>query len=145
MFSAEPESPSFVEKAITSGRPFRRCAFAAIVTAVSVTPFASFARVFPVHGAMTIASIGSRGPSGSASAMVVTTCRPVICISRLMFSEAAPKRLSVSAAFSLIIGISSYFSVSLSASSNTRLYVQYEPHIAKPILFLFSMLIHPPR
>ena len=47
MFSAEPESPSFVEKAITSGRPFRRCAFAAIVTAVSVTPFASFARVFP--------------------------------------------------------------------------------------------------
>ena len=104
MFSAEPESPSFVDMAIIRGLPFLRCAFAAMVTALSVTPWASFARVLPVQGAMSSACIGSAGPSGSASAMVVTTSFPVKSISRRICSAAVPKRLSVSAAVSLMMG-----------------------------------------
>ena len=56
---------------------------------------------------MTSAAIGSFGPSGSASAIVVATGRCVISMRRFMFAAAVPKRLSVSAAFSLITGISS--------------------------------------
>ena len=108
MFSAEPESASFVEKAITSGRPLRRCALAAIVTALSVMPCASFASVLPVQGAISRASSPSAGPSGSASAIVVTTRRPPLSsMRRRMCAAAVPKRLSVSAALSLMIGISS--------------------------------------
>ena len=47
---------SFEQSAITSGRSARRCAFAVIVTAVSVIPLATFASVFPVHGAIISAS-----------------------------------------------------------------------------------------
>ena len=119
MFSAEPESPSLVEKAITSGLPFLRCALAAMVTALSVTPRASFARVFPVQGAMSRASIGADGPSGSASAMVVTTRFPVSSMSLRMCSAARPKRVSVSAAVSLMMGTSSYVPASLSAAAKT--------------------------
>ena len=67
MFSAEPESPSLVEKARTRGLPLRRWALAAMVTQLSVMPWASFARVLPVQGAITSASSGSLGPRGSAS------------------------------------------------------------------------------
>ena len=45
-------------------------AFTAIVTAVSVIPFAIFARVFPVHGATIKALSGIFGPSGSAASTV---------------------------------------------------------------------------
>ena len=103
MFSAEPDRPSFVEKAITSGRPFLRCALAAIVTAESVIPCASFARVLPVQGAISSASMGRAGPSGSASAIVVTTGSPVSSMRRRRFVTAVPKRVSVSAAVSLMI------------------------------------------
>ena len=82
MFGAEPVRPSFVEKAMTSGLPFLKCALAAMVTAVSVTPFDSFAMVFPVQGAMTSASMGVLGPRGSASAMAQTGARPVRANSR---------------------------------------------------------------
>ena len=50
------ESASFVEGAMISGLPFLRCAFAASVTDVSVTPQVSFARVLPVQGAIMSAS-----------------------------------------------------------------------------------------
>ena len=43
---------SLVDTDITSGLPFRRCAFAAMRTGVSVIPLASLARVLPVQGAM---------------------------------------------------------------------------------------------
>ena len=107
MFSAEPESPSLVEKAITRGLPFRRWALAAMATALSVMPWASFARVQPVQGAMSSASIGSRGPRGSASAMLATTGLPARVSRRRRFSSAEPKRVSVPAAVSLISGTSS--------------------------------------
>ena len=113
MFGAEPESPSFVENAMTSGRPFRRCALAAMVTAVSVMPWLSFAIVLPVHGAMTSASMGFDGPRGSASIMLSTGSLPVISRSRALKSAALPKRVSAFAAVSLIMGTSSYFSPSL--------------------------------
>ena len=55
---------------MTNGRLLRKCAFAAIVTAVSVMPFAILASVFPVHGLITRASSSILGPSGSASTML---------------------------------------------------------------------------
>ena len=67
MFSAEPESPSLVEKAITTGRPFRRWALAAMVTALSVIPWASFESVLPVHGAISSAYVQTRWPSRRSS------------------------------------------------------------------------------
>ena len=106
MFSAEPLRPSLVEKAITRGFPLRRCALAAIVTLLSVIPRASFARVLPVQGAISSASSGSFGPRGSASAMLVTTGRPASASRRRRCSRAVPKRLSVCAAVSLMMGIS---------------------------------------
>ena len=82
-------------------------------------PRDSFARVLPVQGAISRASMGALGPRGSASAMVVTTFFPLSSIRRLMFSAAVPKRVSVSAAFSLMIGTSSYCSASLAAAWNS--------------------------
>ena len=138
MFCAEPESPSFVENAMTSGRPFRRCALAAMVTAVSVMPWLSFAIVLPVHGAMTSASMGFDGPRGSASIMLSTGSLPVISRSRALKSAALPKRVSAFAAVSLIMGTSSYFSPSLPSWAKSFSYVQYEPQRAIPTLGLFT-------
>ncbi len=67
-------------------------------------PWASFARVLPVQGAISSASIGRAGPRGSASGIVVTTRFPVSSISFSICSTAVPKRLSVSAAVSDRIG-----------------------------------------
>ena len=61
---------SFDARAISIGRSHRRCAFAAMVTAVSVIPFAIFARVLPVQGAIIRYSRGFFGPSGSAAVTV---------------------------------------------------------------------------
>ena len=47
---------SLVDTEMTSGRPFRMWAFAAISTGVSVIPAASFARELPVQGAMIMIS-----------------------------------------------------------------------------------------
>ena len=52
MFFALAPSASFEDGAIKTGLPFLICAFAAIVTDVSVIPEASFESVFPVHGAI---------------------------------------------------------------------------------------------
>ena len=124
MFFAEPVRPSFVENAITSGLPFRRCAFAAMVTAVSVMPDASFAMVLPVHGAITSASMGILGPRGSASAMLQTGILPVSSKSLCLKPSAVPKRLSVPDAVSLMMGTSSYFSLKAPSSLNSFSYVQ---------------------
>ena len=62
-------SASLVEIEITSGRLFRKCAFAAINTGVSTMPASNFASVFPVQGAITITSRRALGPIGSASCM----------------------------------------------------------------------------
>ena len=70
-------SASLVDKEMTSGLLFRRCDFAAINTGVSEIPFASFDRVFPVHGAMTRISSMDFGPIGSASGMVRIGSFPV--------------------------------------------------------------------
>ena len=61
------------------------------------------------------ASSGRAGPRGSASAMVETTLLPLRAMSRRICSDAVPKRLSVSAAVSDIMGTISYFSASFSA------------------------------
>ena len=106
-----------MEKPITTGRPLRRCAFAAIVTALSVIPAASFAMVLPVQGAMTSTSKSLPGPTRSAAVMLRMTSRPVISSSRRMKPPARPKRLSVDAAVSLIRAVSSHSRLSRSAAA----------------------------
>ncbi len=71
MFSAEPESPSLVESAITTGRPLRRWALAAMAALLSLNPCASRARVLPVQGAISSASSGSLGPRGQFRGFMV--------------------------------------------------------------------------
>ena len=56
MFFRFAESASFDAKAKIIGLSQRKCAFAAIQTAVSVMPFAILASVFPVQGAIISAS-----------------------------------------------------------------------------------------
>jgi len=118
-------SASFVERATTSGRLFRKCAFAAIKTGVSDIPFASLDSVFPVQGAMTRMSNNAPGPIGSASGMVVIGFRPVISSARFRKSLQLPNRLSVVDAWSEKIGyrfapvVARFFN-----SSNTFWYVQ---------------------
>ena len=124
MFGAEPESASFVENAMTSGFEFLRCAFAAMVTAVSVMPWFIFAMVFPVQGAIMSASIGFAGPRGSASAIECTGCAPHSELRRDIKSADVPKRVSVAAAVSLMMGTSSYLSARTASCENSLSYVQ---------------------
>ena len=86
---------SFVEMEISSGLLFRRWAFAAIRTGVSVIPLASFAIVLPVQGKRTRMSSRLPGPMGSASDMVKRGLFPVIASAFFMKSSAFPKRLSM--------------------------------------------------
>ena len=83
--------------AITSGRLLRRCAFAAMVTGVSVMPHASFARVLPVAGAMMSASKGYFGPSGSAPTIERIGSRPQREVRVEISACACPKRVSETA------------------------------------------------
>ena len=53
--NADAPKPSLVDAASTRGLPLRRWALAAMVTAVSVMPWASLPRVLPVQGHTTIA------------------------------------------------------------------------------------------
>ena len=80
-------------------------ALAAIVTDVSLKPFANRASVLPVQGAMTSTSSSFWGPMGSAFWMEsMTRLSQMRSISR-MNSWAAPKRVSVSALFSEMMGV----------------------------------------
>ena len=78
MFLHDAPRASFVARDSITGMETRRADFTAIVTAVSVTAFAIFAAVFPVHGATSTASARRFGPMGSASAMVWIIFRPQI-------------------------------------------------------------------
>ena len=69
MFLALPARPSLVETASTTGRPFRKWDFAAMVTAVSAIPLANFPMVLPVAGAITSTSKSFFGPMGSTEGM----------------------------------------------------------------------------
>ena len=82
MFSAAADSPSLVEMAMSTGRPFLKWLFAAMVTGVSAIPCASFANVLPVQGAMTKTSNNLFGPMGSTSVSCVKGALPQICATR---------------------------------------------------------------
>ena len=95
MPAAAPASASFVDTAMSTGRPFRLWLLTASVGAVSYMPQASLPRVLPVQGAMTSTSRSFLGPMGSASSMVWMMGRPQSASSRARKSAAAPKRVSV--------------------------------------------------
>ena len=95
MFFAAALSPSLVATATTTGLSLRRWALTAMVTGVSVTPAASFARVLPVHGATTSTSSSFFGPMGSASRTLPITLCPVRLSTRAKKSSALPNRVSV--------------------------------------------------
>ena len=95
MFSRLALIASLEARAIKIGREVRICAFAAMHTTVSVIPFAIFASVFPVQGAIISASSGRLGPSGSASAIVRIGGLPVISDTLLIRSAHFPNRVSV--------------------------------------------------
>ena len=135
-------SASFVETARISGLSFLRCALAAIKTGVSVIPPHNFAIVFPVQGAMTIASRFPFGPIGSAACMERMPICPVISSICSVNTSAFPKRLSMVCTFSEKIGMMSIPSSTMSCMiSFIFSWVQKEPVIAKPILQLFSVSI----
>ena len=113
MFAKLADRASFDAKATSNGRSHRRWAFDAMVTAVSVMPQAILARVLPVQGAMTKASRGEAGPSGSAMAIVWMTGREQMAQIRSIRRAEVPNRVSVEYTHSLTIGCMSYpFSLS---------------------------------
>src|SRR5699024_572399 len=85
-------TPVLEATATTTGLSLRRCALAAMVTAVSVMPQASFPMVFPVQGAITSTSSSFFGPMGSASLTLPITVCPVIFSTAEINSSAVPKR-----------------------------------------------------
>ena len=70
------------------------------------------------------ASMGFAGPNGSASAMECTGSAPQSDLRREMKSADAPKRVSVAAAVSLMMGTSSYLSARTASCENSLSYVQ---------------------
>ena len=134
--AAEAESPSLVEGAMSTGRPLRKWALAAMVTLVSVIPLASFPRVFPVQGAIISRSSSFWGPMGSASLMVeMTRWSQMRIISRIR-SWASPNRVSAAAVYSDTMGITwANRAFTCSRASMARLWVQKEPHMANPTVF----------
>ena len=133
MFRAAPPSPSLVDTATTTGRPFRRCALAAMVTEVSAMPLANLARVLPVQGAMTSTSSSCLGPMGSASRTDSTAPWPQISSAACRKSAARPNRVSVAPVVSDRIG--TILGYSLAVSSMARMAfskVQNDPVRANP-------------
>ena len=98
---------SLLASAIKSGRLLRKCALAAIQTAGSVMPPASFASVFPVHGAIISASSGCLGPNVSVAVIVCKHALPQISEISRRSSSALPNLVSVEYAVSLRIGSTS--------------------------------------
>ena len=82
-------------------------ALAAMVTAVSLRPPASRARVLPVQGAMISTSNSFLGPMGSALGMVSMTRLSQMRSMSRRNSWAGPNRLSVPALFSETMGVTS--------------------------------------
>ena len=136
MFPRFWDIASFDASAIRRVLSHLRCAFAAIVTAVSVIPVASFANVFPVQGEIINPSRGRCGPSGSASFTVWIIELPVIFSTRLRSSSLSKKRVVVSYVLSLIIGRTSLPERTSSSSTETDFSkVQNEPQKAYPIIY----------
>ena len=94
MFPRFCDIESFDARAIRRGLSHLRCALAAIVTDVSVIPFAIFAMVFPVQGAIISSDKGDAAPSGSASSIVCIGLLPVMSVTVLISSFAEKKRVS---------------------------------------------------
>lgn len=125
MFFALPDRPSFVDMAINAGREFLMCALYAIVTDVSVMPWAIFESVQPVHGAIISRSSSFLGPIGSASFTVFIISFPVMRFTVSHSSRALPKRVSVEYTMLLIIGtMSAPMSASVCISRTARFMVQ---------------------
>ena len=103
-FSKLAARPSLVLTARITGFPARSMLFAPRVTGVSLMPWASFARVAPVQGAMIIAPAMFWGPRGSAPCSVSMGWLPVAAYRRIFQSAARPKRVSSPAALKLISG-----------------------------------------
>ena len=95
MFCKFADNASFEQSAITRGLSERKCAFADIVTVVSVIPLAILAKVLPVQGAIIKASRLIFGPSGSASTIEFMTLLPVIFSTFKIKSLFVPKRVDV--------------------------------------------------
>ena len=134
MFLALPLNASLVEMAIIKGFSFLKWDFAAMVTGVSVIPFASFAIVFPVAGAIIIISVIFFGPMGSAPCIVWIILFPVISSIWAIKSSALPNLVSNSYALYDIIGMTSAPSLTSSFIFGIVLEnVQKEPVKAKPI------------
>ena len=94
---------------------------------------ASFAIVFPVHGATIIISVSFLGPIGSASATDIMTRFPQIFSALFICSCAVPKRVSTVPALSDITGrISQPASRNASIAENALENVQNEPVIQNP-------------
>ena len=125
-----------MDTATTMGRALRRWLLAAMVTGVSAMLWESFARVFPVQGAMTRASSSFLGPMGSAWAMVVRGARPQISSAFARNSSGVPKRLETLSTAWEKMGITWYSSDSFFMTGNRLEKVQNEPHIAKPMVIL---------
>ena len=105
-----------------------------MVAVVSVMPFASFAAVLAVQGATTSRSSRFLGPSGSACAMLRIAGLPQISSNSATRSAAVPKRVSMAAACSEKIGVSSAPAFRSSfACANAAEKVQNEPVTTKPI------------
>lgn len=103
-----------------------------MVTHVSVTELASFAKVLPVHGAITRASNSFFGPIGSAEGIAEIIFDLQIPSILFLKYSAFPKRVSVENAAGLIMGVIAYISASFSSSDITLSKVQKDPVKAKP-------------
>lgn len=104
MLDADVPRASFVDTPITTGLPFLKWAFTAIVTLVSVIPAESFESVLPVHGATAKISSIFLGPIGSASLMLFMDFRLQISSISLTKSEDLQNLVSVLYAYSENIG-----------------------------------------
>lgn len=99
-------------------------------------PAASFARVAPVQGAMTIASAMFCGPRGSAPCSVSMGLRPVTASTFFFQLSAVPKRVSSPAALKLISGSTSTpLRTMASITPSVFSKVQKLPHIAHTTRF----------
>ena len=133
---------SLVDTDITSGLPFRRCAFAAIRTGVSVIPLASLARVLPVQGAMRRISRYPFGPMGSASSIFSIGFISAMDVIRSINWPVSPKRESVDWTLPEKTGCRMApvsFRCLISCSIFAK--VQKDPVTARPTCFPFNSIV----
>ena len=143
ILTAEAPKPSLVAMDKSTGRCILRWLFTAMVTGVSVIPFAIFPKVLPVQGATTSTSQIFLGPMGSASSIVLIIFLLVIFSTSAMNDSAVPNLVSLVLALVDIIGIMSYpSSTSFLSYAIDLLKVQKEADRAYPTASFFTR--HPP-